>query len=959
MDIKNHNINLSNDFNASDYKLLNNDLSNMNDEELINHYITQGIYENRLYKINLPNDFNVYDYKLLNNDLSNMNDEELINHYIISGIYENRLYKINLPNDFNVHAYKLLNNDLSNMNNEELINHYIISGIYENRLYKIKSTYTNSNFDNINIAKNHYYKLNNFNESENISKINYFELYFNDINIYINSNNCNLDKFNVNYNLYYKDLNNLINNNLINNNLDNLIINYPYISTEYLKYFKNIDINKILKNSEYDIVELSLIIDNSIFNMLIENEIKIISKDNIINNLDCFYLTKNGLLKIKNNIKVNINIFNNLKIGILTRPLFNYNYYIFEYDGDAIETKITKSNILFDTYYRVTTKWDKIYCINLSFEINKKIEMLKYKNMLNCNDKFFYNGILGINLPELYDLINMGFYKSSILINSENKPIPKKGAIGLNIAQQNIFKDAIEQNYNYTLILEDDILFDHNYFKVLDIIFQNYNNLDILYLGCSSHIEMLKYFNLEEIIYNYNIFKPKNNINEKICLGGFFAVFLSNRALKILNDRFNPMDNISDVLLCDIIFDIKNDYGDNIIYNTNYKLNTLVIQDLFKVDTNKISLTENLGLLKNELLSNPKIKYLSKLKKIQFKIKHNYHIRVLVTLLVETYYKDILNILLEKLVKYEVLYTDNIDNIKNNNIDIHIYSIMDGFIPNSDILNICLNGEKDDCKENTDIAILTTKKFNFNFNIYFPHLYQSLFERRLDYKNNLVNTKKYFCAYMYSYDVPYRIEIFNALSKYKTVSAIGKSCSNIKNTCRGTYNSEYTYNDLAVIKYTDYKFVLSLENGIECGYLTEKLINPILANSIPIYAGPNDIFDIINKNRIIYIYDFENFDKLNEYIEKVDKNEDLYNSILSENIFTGKITFDNFKEYLSDKIDESLGLKPRNIYLNNGDILNNYDKINFVLDGLPNIDKNILKDYLGDFINKNDNIINN
>lgn len=284
---------------------------------------------------------------------------------------------------------------------------------------------------------------------------------------------------------------------------------------------------------------------------------------------------------------------------------------------------------------------------------------------------------------------------------------------------------------------------------------------------------------------------------------------------------------------------------------------------------------------------------------------------------------------------------------------------MDGFNPKENILNICLNGEKDDCKENTDIAILTTKKFNNNFDIYFPHLYQSLFERRLNYNNYLVNTRMNFCAYLYSYDVSYRIEIFNEVSKYKQVTSLGKSCNNIENTCRNTYNDEYTYNDLAVMKYVDYKFVLSLENGIEQGYLTEKLINPILANSIPIYAGPSDIFDIINKKRIIYIYDFENFDKLNEYIEKVDNDDELYNSIVSENIFTGKISFDNFKDYLSNKIDESLGFKPRNIYLQYGDILNNYnyDSCNLVLDNINFYDRNILKNYLSDFINENDNII--
>jgi hypothetical protein len=411
---------LPDDFNPYNYKLLNNDLSHMSDNELKEHYINNGIYENRVYKTILPDDFNPYDYKLLNNDLSHMNENELKNHYINNGIYENRFYKTFLPEDFIPYDYKLLNSDLSHMNDDELKKHYINNGIHENRTYKIDFKY--SKFDNINTLKNHYCKF------SNLDNKNYLKLFFNNINININLNNCNLNKFNLNYNLYDENIINLINNNLIDNTLDNLIINNQYISTDYLQYFKNINIDNMLKDSNYDIIELSMIIDENNFYLLIDDELKIIFKDsNYINNFDCFYLTKTGLSKIKENIKLNINIFENLIIGILSRPLFNYNYYSFE-NNSQIDI-ITKSNILFDTYYRVTNKFDKIYCINLSFEIEKKESMIKYKNMLNCNDKFFYKGILGTNLPELHDLINMGYYKSTILLNNKYKPLPKKGAI--------------------------------------------------------------------------------------------------------------------------------------------------------------------------------------------------------------------------------------------------------------------------------------------------------------------------------------------------------------------------------------------------------------------------------------------------------------------------------------------------------------------------------------------------
>ena len=56
-------------------------------------------------KINIPFDFNPENYRKLYNDLSNMNENELIEHYIHYGYYENRIYKIDLPFDFNPENY--------------------------------------------------------------------------------------------------------------------------------------------------------------------------------------------------------------------------------------------------------------------------------------------------------------------------------------------------------------------------------------------------------------------------------------------------------------------------------------------------------------------------------------------------------------------------------------------------------------------------------------------------------------------------------------------------------------------------------------------------------------------------------------------------------------------------------------------------------------------------------------
>ena len=392
---------------------------------------------------------------------------------------------------------------------------------------------------------------------------------------------------------------------------------------------------------------------------------------------------------------------------------------------------------------------------------------------------------------------------------------------------------------------------------------------------------------------------------------------------------------------------------------TDYNLNSFfILENLFKVIIDKPSLTEenNFNML-DDLINNQCINYLSKIKCLNFKINNNYNIKLCISDNLKKYYNKFINILCSILINYEIV------DINSDIIDIIIYTFGDkvheNYI-NKNIIKICINGEKDNIKEDCDISILTTKNFIYNYNIYFPQLFTSLWERRNNYNILLNNTKEFFCAYMYSYDIEYRVELYNFISKYKSVDALGKSCSNIEKSNRDVYNDDITYNDIAVEYYSKYKFVLSLENGIVDGYITEKLINPIIAGSIPIYAGPKDAFEIININRVIYVYNFKNYEDLLNYIIEVDNNEELYNYIVSQDIFIGNLNFNNFEDYLLNKLKKALSIENKNILItNNKNELINYNNIDYVIKNLeiPFLENTLVKRYLNNHINNNDNIL--
>lgn len=281
------------DFDVNAYRILNNDLVSLNNEELIEHYLKNGINEGREYKYNLPDDFDVKSYKDLNSDIENLTNDELIKHYLYYGVNEGRQYKYNLPEDFDVDSYRNLNSDLNELNDNELIKHYIYHGINEERQYKYNlpndfspDIYKTFYDDIINLTdnelKNHYFFY-GFNERR------LYNLPYNfDYNIYrkLNDDLKHLNKLeliqhyiihgfkeNRNYTNYIDDINNKINfidhiiwinlikcydrkdhmNNVLNNiNIPNTRINA--INGEYINYYKLINLkNEDKELSNYEI----------------------------------------------------------------------------------------------------------------------------------------------------------------------------------------------------------------------------------------------------------------------------------------------------------------------------------------------------------------------------------------------------------------------------------------------------------------------------------------------------------------------------------------------------------------------------------------------------------------------------------------------------------------------------------------------------------------------------------
>lgn len=161
--------------------------------------------------------------------------------------------------------------------------------------------------------------------------------------------------------------------------------------------------------------------------------------------------------------------------------------------------------------------------------------------------------------------------------------------------------------------------------------------------------------------------------------------------------------------------------------------------------------------------------------------------------------------------------------------------------------------------------------------------------------------KTKFCAFMYSNcdkfsynNINNREKFFLLMNQRKRVDSLGKCNHNVKeNPTRHTGN----WLDAAVETYKSYKFVIAFENTVGLdGYVTEKLVLPLLAGCIPIYYGDNTTAkEHFNPDCFISVSDFRNFEDCIDYVLKVDSDDSLYKKYTSSSI----ITKDNLLKYAS------------------------------------------------------------
>jgi hypothetical protein len=136
---------------------------------------------------------------------------------------------------------------------------------------------------------------------------------------------------------------------------------------------------------------------------------------------------------------------------------------------------------------------------------------------------------------------------------------------------------------------------------------------------------------------------------------------------------------------------------------------------------------------------------------------------------------------------------------------------------------------------------------------------------------NDINYRKDCCMVVSNANAKERIQFYQKLKQHIHIDMGGKYLNNVGGPIE--YKMEFIKN---------YKFVISFENSSHPGYVTEKLIEPMLANTIPIYWGDPTVNNDFNHQSFINIHNYQSSNHAINDIVSLVKNPHRYVELLNQ-----------------------------------------------------------------------------
>lgn len=171
-------------------------------------------------------------------------------------------------------------------------------------------------------------------------------------------------------------------------------------------------------------------------------------------------------------------------------------------------------------------------------------------------------------------------------------------------------------------------------------------------------------------------------------------------------------------------------------------------------------------------------------------------------------------------------------------------------------------------------------------------------------KPRILVPKKKFCIFLQAgkSESQYREKFCLDLMRYKPIECPGR----ILNNCQPLDNNRLSW-DNKIEHYKQFKFAFAFENSVAPGYTTEKLVEALLGNTVPLYWGDPTVDVDFDKKTFICRSDFGSDNEMIEYIKFVDQNKDEYEKyfmnppLISKSLADERRYIDFFAQFLDKK----------------------------------------------------------
>jgi len=182
-----------------------------------------------------------------------------------------------------------------------------------------------------------------------------------------------------------------------------------------------------------------------------------------------------------------------------------------------------------------------------------------------------------------------------------------------------------------------------------------------------------------------------------------------------------------------------------------------------------------------------------------------------------------------------------------------------------------------------------------NLPLFIPYLYSNphLFSLLKNPTRRENVPSKAVCAVISNSHCPLRNSFLDKLEKVVHIDYAGNFRNNVSKI-PGAYNSPQLFEF-----YSQYRFVLCLENTKQETYITEKIVNGFLSQTIPIYWGSDVIHEYFNPKRFIQISHLED-KQVFQSIQSILQDDQQYLNMVNQPIFSPLASFRDLKAVAQD-----------------------------------------------------------